>query len=497
MPVTYAENYYSDGGWATLHKDPGNRRGTAVKVMEKRYNFWSSLEGASVLTAPVTSPDGQSLYVATGLAPGNSNLYAYGIDGTLLWQSAPWSDSANGVDACAILSSPIVDQGGDIYINDCNQLFAFTPDGQIKWVSQLPSPKEGDWQPVAGFPVNALTTAAFTRDGNILGVTNHGDVIVVDRENGSIVNSPYRLPAVASPESTKHKLPESLLDYDLMDPRFKSWAWQVIFAGNMRSANTPAVARNGRVFVVGSSDESGIGALYGLDIVRTANSIEIKLAFATKIGIGSGSSPALSPTEHQVYVSDEDGEFYGISTESGEIIWQTSSKAAAGAAAVGADGTVYALQEFPAPAVIAFTPEGKVKWESNIDELASEYPRSILMGKAIASANGNPAATSDAVLVPVMFGYSIPFTQFSLPFKSSIVALDIETGIAQRELVTLVDDSSGITAVLPDGTLVNSLGAVMTSAFKPLTGLANWLMPESLRLIAPVGGIQVSTPENH
>ena len=116
---------YSPGGWSTLHRGPANRKLVGPVPLAERYSSWTVLEGASILTAPTMSPDGQTLYVTTGLARGESNLHAYSIDGELRWRSAPWTDPAEGVDPCAILSSPIVDSDGNLFIGDCNQLFSF------------------------------------------------------------------------------------------------------------------------------------------------------------------------------------------------------------------------------------------------------------------------------------------------------------------------------------------------------------------------------------
>ena len=61
-------------------------------------------------------------------------------------------------------------------------------------------------------------------------------------------------------------------------------------------------------------------------------------------------------------------------------------------------------------------------------------------------------------------------------------------------MVGLVDDSTGVTAVLPDGTLVSSLGTALTSGAAPLAAIAGWLLPDGLELLLPRGGIQVSRP---
>ncbi|MEH6584581.1 MAG: PQQ-binding-like beta-propeller repeat protein [Halioglobus sp.] len=497
MPAVHANEVYSGGGWATLHRDAANRKLAPEAVLFPEYHSWHALAGATVLTAPTMSPDGRTFYVTTGRARGHSNLHAFSLSGDLIWESEPWQTAEEGVDACAVLSSPIVDIAGDIYLGDCNQLFAFRPDGVVKWVVPLPPSREGDWVAAADLPVNALTTAVFTADGHVLGVTNFGDVLVVDRLSGDVLNSPWRLPGLLPPSSDAVPLPTSMFAGGLLDPGLREWAWQLLFGGNMRSANTPAVAleSGGRVFVAATSVNAGQGALYALDLKTDPEGVHIGLGFATDMGPGSGSSPALSLSENVVYVSDEDGLFYAVNARSGEIAWQVQTRVGAAAAAVGADGTVYALQ-VQAPALVAISPEGGIRWQSALDDLARKtLPSSWLLGDPVAVGNGNPTVIKGSVLVPVLYGYEISLGKsILLPVMSSVVALDLETGEGLRNVLTLKDDSAGVTAVLPDGTIINSLGAMSSSALGELAPFVNWLLPDDYRLIAPLGGVQVSMP---
>lgn len=498
MNAVHADEVYSGGGWATLHRDAANRKLAPEAVLFPEYHSWHMLAGATVLTAPTMSPDGQTLYVASGRARGHSNLHAFSLTGDLIWQSEPWETAEEGVDACAVLSSPIVDVAGDIYLGDCNQLYAFRPDGVIKWVVPLPPPREGDWVAAEGFPVNAFTTAVFTADGDVLGVTNFGDVMVVDRASGEVLNRPWRLPGLLPPASDTAPLPADMFAGGMLDPSCRDWAWQLLLGGNMRSANTPAVALEigGRVFVAATSVNAGQGALYALDLQTDAvGVVDIQLGFATDMGPGSGSSPALSLSAEMVYVSDEDGLFYAVNARSGEIAWQVQTRVGAAAAAVGADGTIYALQ-IQAPALVTISPEGDIRWESDLDELARKtLPSSWLLGDPIAVGNGNPTVLKDSVVVPVLYGYEISLGKpILLPVISTLVAIDLETGEGLCNVLTLRDDSAGVTAVLPDGTIINSLAAMSSSAMSELAPFVNWLLPDDYRLIAPLGGVQVSMP---
>lgn len=491
-----AEGTYSAGGWATLHRDGANRRLAADAPLHGRYWTWRALAGASVLTAPTLSPDGETLYVTTGRSAGHANLHAYALTGEPLWASAPWRDPTSGVDPCAILSSPIVDREGRIYLGDCNQVFAFAPDGSVLWVSPLPPLRAGDFRFSEELAINALTTAVFTKQGFVLGVTNFGDVVVLDRATGASVAKPFRLPGLVPPASTVLPMADSLFAGDLMDPQIREWAWQLLIGGRMRSANTPAIDEaSGRIFVAATSEREGLGALYALDLHESPDGLEIRIAHATDMGIGSGSSPALSPDATRVYVSDEEGLFYAIDARSGGVVWSVKTKSTAAAAAVGANGDIYSLQAY-GPAVVAISPAGQIKWESDLEALAAErLPRSWLLGRPVAMGNGNPTVAKGAVLVPVVYGYEVSLGRtIPLPVRSSLVALDLETGAGLRDVVELEDDSTGVTVALPDGALINSLGTAITSAVSPLAPLARWLLPGRHRLLPSTGGFQVSLP---
>lgn len=494
-PPTFAEDVSSPGGWSTLHRSAANRKWVEDVALATDYTSWTALEGAAVLTAPTMSPDGQTLYVASGRARGESNLFAFTLEGEEVWRSAPWSSPSEGVDPCAILSSPIVDLEGDIYLGDCNQLFAFRPNGEIKWVTPLPERRLDDWDASEAIPINALTTAAFTKEGHVFGVTNFGDVVLVERATGRSLIGRARLPGHLPAISNVLPMPDSTFGKGLVDPEIRDWAWQLLVGGAMRSANTPAVdLESGRIFVAGTSMSDGLGALFGLDLIEREGEVDVEIAFLTDMGPGSGSSPALSPESDRVYVSDEEGVFYSIDAKTGEIHWQVQTKAASAAAAVGGNGVIYTLQAF-GPALIAIDREGNVLWESDLAALAkARLPRSWLLGAPAAIGNGNPTVVGNRVLVPVVYGYETHLGR-RIPWavESSLVAVDVETGVGVMDLLSLEDDSTGITAVLPNGVILNSLGTAMTSGLEALQPL-EWMLPGERKLLTPRGGLQVSTP---
>ena len=492
---------YSPGGWATLHRGPENRRFVPGVTLAKAYASVEVLTGASVLTAPTMSPDGRAMYVTTGRGVGQANLHAFDLEGRSLWRAAPYEDAATGVDPCAVLSSPIVDEAGDVYIGDCNQLFAFHPDGRSKWVVDLPGVQEGDWVVSESLPVNALTTAVFTREGDVFGVTNFGDVVVFDRATGRQLNEPLRLPGHVPDRSSVMPRPAAIFGDGLLDEAIREWAWQLLVGGAMPSANTPAVdLERGRVYVAATSTTFGRGSLYALDLSRDGASefarVEVSIAFGTEMGPGSGSSPALSPARDRIYVSDENGVFYGVRASDGGIDWQVDTKAASAAACVGGDGTVYALQAY-GPALVAMAPDGRVLWESDLEALTrAALPDSFWLGAPVAIGNGNPTVLDDVVVVPVIYGYYTNLFGRRIPWsvRSSLIEIGRATGVGVRDVLELADDSTGITVVLGDGSVLSSLGTALTSGASQLEGVARWVLPGDRKPLVAKGGLQINRP---
>ena len=301
------DSYYAQTGWATLHGDAGNRKAVPVSPGDEYTSAWSGLADASVLTAPVVGPDGTT-YVTTGLGPGRSNLYAYAPDGTLRWQSPAWQN-ADDFDSCAVLQSPLVARNGDLYVSDCNQLWAFRPDGQVKWTIALPDAVPGSpWQePGRATPFRPLVTAQFLADGSVMGITTWNKAVVVDPETGALRAPVTQLPATAAPAASQPQ-PPTLLGGGLLDPELRAPAWELFWGGTMPQGNTPSVSdKTGRIFAVASDMTQGY--VYGIDYAPGANGAPggFTLAFSAPVGSGSGSSPTISSDGSAVYVTDNAG----------------------------------------------------------------------------------------------------------------------------------------------------------------------------------------------
>jgi PQQ-like domain len=483
---------YADSGWVTLHGDAGNRKYQPTATVADSYTDWQALDHQSVLAAPASGTDGQ-LFVATGRAAGSSNLHAFDIDGELLWESEPWSGTT-GVDSCAVLSTPIVDTEGDLYVSDCDQLWAYRPDGELKWVAELPAAPADS--PFATNPLhpNNLLTAFFTLDGDVAGVTLFGQVVTFDRADGTPLGEPLQLPSVPSTRSEDPPTPPTMFSEGEMDPDMKDVMWQVAFGGSVVSANTPAVsADTGRVFVVAGADDPENGVVYGLDI----DAGEVTIAFTTPVGVGSGCSPTLSPDNAYAYTCDAAGTLYSIDTEDGSIQWSVDAQSEAGSVAVAADGSIYVLVRNGTYA--AYSPDGEKLWDADFSTIEDPLPENPAIGEKKLVGGGNPTVVDEGRALVVALNrthvYAVAGKTPNVPIIAELVELDAVTGKATRTITRLANPTEGILHVGPDGTIVSTQGGIYTTSLAPLAAPVNALLTDGLTVIPAGGGIQIFRPE--
>lgn len=500
---------YAESGWTTVHASSRNDDYVPIELPQQYELSWTVLEGFATLMGPIIGPEG-NLYVTTPSSPGTSTLHAFDADGSTLWESEPWEGPAD-LDSCAGYQTPVVDEEGDLYLSDCNQIWSFSSAGEVRWVVNLPEPPEGAaWQNIRAAPVNSFVTAFLSKDGAIGGITIWGDIVLVSRTDGSTVASATAMPgsvAVADddlPKGLGVEPPPGVWAGGFMDPDMIPIVWYV-FNGVPPSANTPAVQPDtGRIFATGFSEplDDDLGALYGFDFTPGKNGELGRVAVAIEfiMGPGSGSSPGISPDGSVVYVSDGEGVLYAVDAETGDANWSLPTGGQPASPSVGADGKIYLLG---GRAGFAFHPDGTEAWTANLDDLAEQLVPALDRGSDLEGPstfnNAVPTITDSGILTSVTVGYLTSLGEQSLaplPVSQVVVLLDAQTGKRIETFAPLRPDDTIEGFVVPslNGAIYVNQGALVSSTVAALASMFEPLLPDGVTLMSPIGGLQAFTP---
>jgi outer membrane protein assembly factor BamB len=467
---------YFDSVWPTGHRDSGNTDFVPAKLASDFELRAHLLEGHPIFWPPSVGLDGTA-YVVTGAPPGESHLFALSPDGTALWSSTPQA-SLDDLDSFAIMNAPVVDAEGDLYVGDRNQLWAFKPNGDVKWVTDL-SAYGVDW----GF-----MSVVLSRQRYVGGVTTNGKVLFFWSHDGKLAMPPLDLPGGGGPPAEDE--PPEFLWKDLMDPAIVPFIFNLIQGWELEVANTPALhPETGRLYVTAAGRVEGTGILYGIDIADDS----LTIAFEAPMGGGSGTSPAVSHDGARVYAVDEAGRMIAVDAHTGRRLWQ-SEKGGGGSASpsVGPDETVFTPFQ---DRIRAYSPEGSVRWERSYDSLcATRLPDA---GGAWGVVLSKPAAFIDSILtvgmkrgwMNVVCGYHLPTflsrsdrTRVPIPQESLLVTFELSTGEVVGNPTLLPETSEGFITPLSNGNVaVTTSGAISSIFFY----MVNRILPERLHVEGP------------
>ena len=478
---------YGQTPWTSIHRDSRNSDHSSLLTSAVLQKSWSVLDGAALINPGVIARNNNH-YVTSGRGKGYSHLHAFDKDGNLLWESKKQT-SLDELDAFAGFNSPVIDKDGDLYIGDSNQLWAFHANGKLKWVSSLPD--EG--QP--------FVYQIISRQGYVGGITVTGQVLLYRREDGKLAVPAFRLPAGVAPDSGPW-LP-GLWHGGLLDKAVITLFQQIAFGYGVQVANAPAVHPvTGRIFITAAGEkEAGnyTGRLYGLDV--TDNGIEI--AFTSRMGGGSGTSPALSNDSSVVYSADGDGQMLAIATDDGAVRWKAKGEGLL-SPAIGADDTIYTGNIFASPTVIALDPsDGTTRWARSYDDYAiarlpvlAPAPPAFPSGTPVARLVSVISVSANHVWVGMNLGYEYHAGDSGLaltvPHKTVICAL--RPGNGDLLSCTEVRDTvEGIINIGRAGRITVSHTSIFGSAF--YHGLNQYLPLTYRSPVKPTGGMTVLKPK--
>jgi outer membrane protein assembly factor BamB len=216
--------YYNSGDWPVLHCDSHNS-----DHLPKTLGDYSPLTGmtelkwvlrelehpSALLTAvSLANISNQETMLAVTGKVNTPNLHAFDMDGNDIWHTAASTAALNpGPDSCAMASSALVDEGGNIYISDCHHIFCYSPNAATNsngdriytWKVSMPNLRQYHaddqlWHTVSdpALPdtmAKPFVSMFFTRpDADKVylgGITIDGGVYIFNPDNGSLYASSH------------------------------------------------------------------------------------------------------------------------------------------------------------------------------------------------------------------------------------------------------------------------------------------------------------------
>ena len=431
--------HYAQTSWPTMHRDSCNSNFVPFDGPDSFTINWTALDKIRVLCSVTIGPEGNR-YVTTGIGSRRFHLNALDQDGGLIWRT-------NSLDNRAAYSSIVVDEYGHIYGGDSEDLFAFYSNGTLKW----------------SVPISdTIYTAAITVDGYLVVITENGEVMALNRDDGSLAAEIFTL--APGPVG------------------------QVI--------NTPAIHPvSNRIYAVTGGVDAEFGYLYGIDFEEGS----FREAFKTMIGANSRTSPAISHDGFHIYLADRDF-LYAFDTE-GRLEWTFDILTSIGSPSVGPpspeapNGVVYFLEGFTLGNLIAIADMGgnaEVLWETKYKFAAfiNEYLPEVGYTR-LAKANSLVAVATNYLYVAATFGYLFPYEErvYSIPHRTFVFTMGLDGSII-GEPVEVREGCEGVLSVADDGSIYVTHAAVSSSIAYRL----NNVLPPQLRVPKPLGGITALQP---
>ncbi|WP_246023712.1 PQQ-binding-like beta-propeller repeat protein [Nocardia yunnanensis] len=272
-------------GWPLAFRDAHNSGSSPVTGSRKLALNWSRPVGGPIAQPVMVGGDGQ-LYVTTRTA-------AYSI--VSFQMPTGRKRFSNPMGPSAVNGGSAVDGTGNVYVGDDGAVNSFNNLGQPRWRT-----------PAAGTPVSVQ----FTGDGNVLSVTQSGQVDVLSRQTGDRKVSTFQLLGepdyLESASLTRPPDGQGLDDCTVGGPQCPV-------------ANVSAVdQKSGRFYATVWKPGDGEAALVAL----TYSGKEIRVDWTAKmLAEGSATSPALSEDGNTVYVGDNTNRLIAVDASTGKTKW--------------------------------------------------------------------------------------------------------------------------------------------------------------------------------
>lgn len=306
-------------GWPVAFHDSRNSGSTPVTGSRALALNWTRPIGGPIAAPVVVGPDGQ-MFVTTR-TPSGCAIFSFQM-------RTGRKRFCNPMGPSAIQAASAVDGATNVYVGEDGGLYSYNSLGQPRWRT-----------PAAGVPISVQ----FTGDGNVLSVTQFGQVDVLSRQTGDRMASTYQL--LGEPDPLKNP--------NLVRPPDGQGLDDCAVGGPQCSvANVSAVdQKTGRFYATVWRPGEGTAELVALQY----GDKEIREQWrAAMLAEGSATSPTLSPDGSTVYVGDNAHHLLAVDTSDGHTKWTLdlgfSPRGAVSAAdglliPAGDDGHLMAIQD--------------------------------------------------------------------------------------------------------------------------------------------------------
>lgn len=299
-------------GWPSALGDARNSATSDVAGARALTATWSRPLGGTVTTPASISSDGQIFVTADVTAGCNLLSFQMRSGRKRFCNNIPFTKPVPD----PIRATPIVDGNDNIYVGIADgTMRSYNDHGQERWV-----------MPVFGTPLSAQ----FTGDGNVLVVTQAGQINVFERQTGKTVVAPLRLMG----EPDRHVEPDLA-----WPPADQGLAECGSGASGCPVANAPAVdPRSGRFFVTAWLPQAKTASLIGLRYGDGKLTQDWAVPILTG---GSTTNPAISADGDTVYVGNNVGDLIAVNADNGATRWtQHLGYLPSGGMSVSADGLI-------------------------------------------------------------------------------------------------------------------------------------------------------------
>ncbi|MEV6427377.1 PQQ-binding-like beta-propeller repeat protein [Nocardia sp. NPDC051463] len=294
-------------GWPSAHHDARNDGTSPVTGSRRMTLSWSRPLGGPIEQAVTLGPDGQMF--VTARTPSGCVIFSFQM------RSGRKRFCNQQLGPNTVSAPSVVDGGTNVYVGDDGALNAFNYLGQPRWRT-----------PVAGVPVSVQ----FTGDGDLLSVTQSGQVDVLSRQTGERVVPTVQLLGepdfLEYPDLTRPASGQGLDDCSTGGPQCPI-------------ANISAMdVSTGRFFVTVWKPGAPTAALVAM---RYGNNTIEQQWHADILTDGSATSPALSADGTTVYVGDNSNRLIAMDAADGHTKWVHALEwAPRGGISVSGDGLI-------------------------------------------------------------------------------------------------------------------------------------------------------------